>query len=184
MDWRSFSIITQAALIAFAVVACGDAGGGPSDVSDITGTYSVTYTFTEPGTRDTFSCSGTVDITEQSDADFIGVFTVEETDDCADRSGSFAGTVAADGSISFTDLFEGVVGLDNLPGCDIVGGDSALTGTIAGEAISVSTTVQFRCRAGVETLQQFSLELAVTGTRTEDEDAPANPTVTHWASRQ
>lgn len=154
------------ALIVLAA-ACGD-DQGPTSIPDVTGDYAVTYIFTEPETKDSFSCSGALQIREQSEGDFTGLFTLEASDDCTAQGGEFTGTVQAGGAITFSGLFEGAVGLEQIPGCSIVGGDSALRGTWIDGRLTVSSTVQLRCRVGLGSLQQFPLTLEVVGSRSAE----------------
>ena len=165
------------ALVLVGLPGCGGDDGGPTAVPDVTGSYDVNFTVTETGTQDSFSCSGTLNIAGQTENEFSGGFVLEPSDDCTGESGTFTGTVDANGTITFIGLFEGVLGLDDQPGCDIIGGDSTLRGTVTDQQLTASGTVELRCRVGLESVLQFELRMDVTGTRSEGADGPVNPSI-------
>ncbi|MGD2154466.1 MAG: hypothetical protein PVG79_14445, partial [Gemmatimonadales bacterium] len=87
-------------------------------IPDVEGTYAVTYTFWSTGIVDTtFSCSGTIAITNQTDGTITaGDFTILPTSGCRAESGSLTGSVAEGGVIEIDSVYERASGLDDFDG--------------------------------------------------------------------
>ena len=78
-----------------------EAAASPS----VVGGYSATFvgTITDQfGQSSTYTCPGTVDIPAQPDSTFSGSFTEQGSGGCQQESGTVAGTVRPDSSLTFT----------------------------------------------------------------------------------
>jgi hypothetical protein len=146
----STSRVRVAAAVAVLAAGCGGGGGSPSSPSypAVKGTYgsyigmpagSSQLRWTAPdGTATTQTCYAVTSIPTQNGAQFSG--SVDRIAPCSSQA-TFAGTVATDGSITFT-LTQGRWG-----SCTMTGGGQ-YTGVVSLGSLAAHGTVSVRCDDG------------------------------------
>ena len=106
-----------------------------------------------------FSCVGTMSITEQSGASFIGTATVSGDGDCDPGSGAVSGTVRHDGAVTISTGDAGQYDdLETTSGCVVVQADDRLNGTFSDSELNVTAAGIFDCPSE---LGQFRFEIDV-----------------------
>ena len=162
------------ALAVALLVGCGD-GGGPTIAPDVVGFYSVTidfeYVSTDiPPTTIEFSCSGTIEITEQSEnGEIAGTFTLEGGGDCRGnpQEGIFSGTINTDGTFVISNLFVGNFGLTLDGACELFELSTEVTGEIRGDQLTAEVTQRIECPASSGGLIKFDVTWQMSGARQE-----------------
>jgi hypothetical protein len=101
------------------------------------------------GASYTFTCPGTIDIATQTEGSFSGTFAVQGPGKCGQESGTVAGTVSPEGSLTFTaDLPGGGpdVWADAAArtGCRLVS-STPFTGALSGGALSGTGSAVYDC---------------------------------------
>jgi len=121
----------------------------------VVGGYSATFvgTITDQfGQSSTYTCPGTVDIPAQPDSTFSGSFTEQGSGGCQQESGTVAGTVRPDSSLTFTadlpgggsDIWQdGAASL----GCTLVS-STPFTGAVSGGTLSGEGNGVYDCWFG------------------------------------
>jgi hypothetical protein len=115
----------------------------------------------------TYSCSATIAVPSQGDSTFSGTVTVLAGGDCSSNSGTVAGVVRADGSVSAiayasdgkTVWEEGAA----RSGCTLVSGPP-FTGTLSGNTFSVAASGAYSCPSWFGSYR-VDVDAHVTGTR-------------------
>jgi hypothetical protein len=151
------------ALATALAIACGDGDGptGNGSIRDVTGVYAVTIMMTVEG--QTASCPATVEITSQSGSSFSGTYDIPASANCTSDAGTFAGTIDANGRISIPGLFADVLGVEDEPGCDLLG-NTTFNGTASETSFTMQATGTVRCDFGGEVITA-DVTVVLTGTK-------------------
>jgi len=142
-----------AALCLVGAAGCGDdpAGPGQSTIPDIVGTYSGSWrtgvAVVATGAELIVTCPGSVIVAEQDpDGAFSGFWTQVGTTECSAASGSLAGSVAAGGALTVTELVNASGRtFEESTGCVVVAGDDTYTGTAGATRFEIARAVTADC---------------------------------------
>lgn len=159
--------LLAAATCLIGAAGCGDdpAGPGPSTIPDLVGTYSGTWqngvAVVATGAELVVTCPGSVIVAEQgADGGFSGFWTQVGTTECSAGSGSLAGSVAAGGALTVTELVNASGRtLEESTGCVVIAGDDAYTGTADATRFEIARTVTTDC-TGTELTIAWRLDAA------------------------
>lgn len=132
---------------------CGDdpSGPGQSTIPDLVGTYSGSWqtrvTVVATGAELVVTCPGSVIVAEQgADGGFTGFWTQIGTTECTAAAGSLAGSVAAGGALTVTELANASGRtLEESTGCVVLAGDDTYTGTAGATRFEIARTVTATC---------------------------------------
>jgi disulfide bond formation protein DsbB len=166
---------TVAIISLIALVGCdrpaplGPQGPVTASYLSIVGNYAATGTATVKtwfGSK-TYSCSATIAVPTQADSTFTGTVTVQGAGDCSSNSGTVAGVVRQDGSVTAmayasdgaTVWQEGAT----RSGCTLVSG-SSFTGTLSGNTFSVAASGAYSCPSWFGSYR-VDVDAHITGTR-------------------
>lgn len=159
------SAVAAACLVVAA--GCGDDVAGPdsSTIPDLVGTFSGTWqtrvTAVAAGAVVEVSCPGSVIVAAQgADGSFTGFWTQIGTTECTAAAGSLAGSVAAGGAVTISELSNAAGRtFEESTGCTTVSGDDGYAGTANGTKFEISRTVAADCR-GTEFTFSWKLSAA------------------------
>ena len=159
--------LSLAAVSLVLAAGCGDdpAGPGSSMIPDLVGTYSGTWqtevTASATGAELVVTCPGSVIVAEQeADGGFSGFWTQIGTAECIAASGSLAGSVAAGGALTVTELVNGSGRtLEESTGCVVVAGDDTYAGTADATRFEIMRAVTLDC-SGTEITIAWRLDAA------------------------
>ncbi len=129
--------------------SCGDDDGGPEEVPDVTGVYTASYSWSldvEGQGVASGQCGGFLDVTGQTGSDFSGRFLVNlcslghPISEWSGLVGPLSGTIDQSGHVSISDLAGRFY-----VWCTRVGDPGYMTGTLSGDALTASGSVQLSC---------------------------------------